>query len=576
MEGGAERVGRVGRLRKVSLRARAVASYASSSRRWSRRTRFSATRCSLWSCERVLRAAQALVRCVAFGAILCCQSIEAMPPRQVARVAGGRARRSGSVRVSSFQADARLGGRRGGQDPVEVRARAALRPRARAPGQVWCVACSNIKPARRIAQALHPLFDHARIPSIAGNLNWDYTESCTPWPTPRSGWATVFARLPLSCHAPNSSVARAALAALAAAGLCGPQRVPLRAAPDPQLLFPAMSQTNDVTLTLQRPGSTAGAAGLLVVSDRWAVAPAGGGSAASQFGNLVELTLYGPGDGDDPSVDRAKRAERALRDVLRGPRVEDATLRLSAPQSAWSACHVPHASTSVDVPAPAGWPPGDKWELRSVTGLAPDVPPPEWATGGGRRGKKPREGLATMWRLVRGGEEVAQCLMAYANNDLRSHGPTIELLAVKCRHRGRGLGRALHAAIVEQLLGPVDGWSALRCASLDRTGSIDKSSLSIFCFLADARPCSAAARAHRAASLVRERIPWCAQNIDSHSCRCRCPSHRARVLQDFSSKRATCGRSRTRRSMPGRTIRAKRSPRSCPAAEHRRRRSATR
>ncbi len=325
---------------------------------------------------------------------------------------------------------------------------------------------------------LAPLF--APEPEAAdsfGTLNWSYTENGTPWPTPRRGWFTLFARLPRGARAGNAVVAARVSEALRAAGLVA------RAANVAQreragALFPQLTVSSDalVACTDARGKTLCRVA----VSDRWVPAPAAGMAARPRFGNHIVLT-WCPRDGGGAAAGgvtftAVRKALRAAFAPLAAAGDDDGGAP-SAPAAAdagagWACCTVPHAEARVPV---AGHP---ELILSAQSGDAPDEPPAD-ASAAGRRTAH-RTGLSTMWRLLRrkdgaaresaagaaaaddiddaDAEEVARCLMTYESGDVGAIGPTIELMGVRRSCRGAGLGRVLHAAIAAELLDPLRGW----------------------------------------------------------------------------------------------------------------------
>jgi hypothetical protein len=293
-----------------------------------------------------------------------------------------------------------------------------------------------------------------------GDINWAFSENGTPWPTPRAGWFTLFARLPRSARAGNAAVAARAATALRDAGLVA--RSAAVAQRERAGSSDAQVKCKDASgHTLCR----------FAVSDQWVAAPAAGMAARTRFGNHIVLMWCPKAGGSGAGAGASKAVRNALRAAFAphaaagddeggsgsGSSAPAAPAAPAAPVDAgagWACCTVPHIEARVPV---AGRP---ELTLAATSGDAPDEPPVEDA----RRRSEHETGLATMWRLLRRTEgdaeeeEVARCLMTYENCDVGAIGPTIELFGVRNRCRGAGLGRTLHAAIAAVLLSPHRGW----------------------------------------------------------------------------------------------------------------------
>jgi hypothetical protein len=320
-------------------------------------------------------------------------------------------------------------------------------------------------------------------PESFGKLNWAFTENGTPWPTPRRGWFTLFARLPRAARADTAAVAARAAKALRAAGLVA-RATAVAQRPRENALFPAVTMNSDVLMACK--DANGHTLCRFAVSDRWVPAPAAGLAARPRFGNHIVLT-WCPKDGGGSGAGGGGGAHTAVRKALRAAFAPLAAAAgdddddegsggggaTAAPAAAdagagWACCTVPHAEARVPI---AGRP---ELTLVAESGEAPDKPPVELSSSGRRRTEH-LTGLATMWRLMRRKErgagaaaseveeeeeEVARCLMTYQSMDVGAIGPTIELLGVRNRCRGAGLGRALHAAIASELLSPHRGCMA--------------------------------------------------------------------------------------------------------------------
>ena len=292
-------------------------------------------------------------------------------------------------------------------------------------------------PVQRSACELAPLFaPEAEEDDSFGQLNWGYAENGTPWPTPRRGWFTLFARLPRRARAANAAVARRVATVLTRAGLVAQTRT---ATPAHATMF----ESGDVVM------QCADAAGHLLctveVSDRWVPAPCAG--AADRFGNFITLTWCYP-EGALAAVRSVKAALKAAFAAQDEPAGEHA----AGAMAGFGTTLLQHRVSLLSV---AGRP---DLTLEATCGDAPERPPPEYAAK--LRGRDQPRGVATKYRLLQGGAdgvELARCLVTYCNLDVGMLGPAIELFGVRRSHRGTGLGRVLHDAVVAELLSPV-GW----------------------------------------------------------------------------------------------------------------------
>lgn len=278
-------------------------------------------------------------------------------------------------------------------------------------------------------------------PGSFGRVNWECVDNGTPWPTPRAGWFTLFARLPAAERGSNEVIALRALRALE------PLREEMRLARtalvpqvvNPNRMFPMLSQNSDV----KHKGLDAGGRMLfeLLVSERWVHAPCL--TAPERCGNLLELTWRSAAR---PNLESHMR--KALQAEF-DPSSSSGAQQLHE-LSGWACCSVPHTRSRVSVKD------HPELELEAVSGEGPDRVTPEQLARLHNREALPS--LSTIWQLWRGGEVVAKSLMTYRNMDIKVFGPSIEHFGVRNALRRTGLGTVLHQAIVTELLRPKVGW----------------------------------------------------------------------------------------------------------------------